>query len=265
MEYEESAMRCPKCAYVSFDHLEECIKCSRDLVPFREELNLMDFKPEVPFLLGSLVGEMQGGGVQRDLTLTQETELELGGLDMGLGTEGTIDMQDLEIPDETDSSKEVSLSEVALDDLETIESSALGDSGDFELNLDDMAEMGGEDKGLAEMGSEDADLAEMSTEDVGLVEEDEDFLGLEIETDESSEEDFGALEEVLTAEPTAEPESEELDPGAALEVDLNEDDLSELAKTLEVHFDSEAGEKKKVPGDDLALGQEEVVFEMEDE
>ena len=248
-------MRCPKCAYVSFDHLEECIKCSRDLVPSREELNLMDFKPEVPFLLGSLVGEMQGGGVQRDLTLTQETELELGGLDMGLGTEGTIDMQDLELPDETDSSKEVSLSEIALDDLETIESSALGDAGDIELHLDDMAEM----------GSEDADLAEMSTEDVGLVEEEEDFLGLEIETDESSEEDFGALEEVLTAEPAAEPESDELDPGAALELDLNEDDLSELAKTLEVHFDSEAGEKKKIPGDDLALGQEEVVFEMEDE
>ena len=105
---------------------------------------------------------MQGGGVQQNLSLTQETELELGGFDMGepAASEG-ISMQDLGDLTETDSSEEVSLSEIALDDLETIEASSMGDAG---IQLDDMADLGGEDESLSA--------------------EDEDFLGLEFEEDE---------------------------------------------------------------------------------
>ena len=218
-------MRCPKCAYVSFDYLEKCAKCSRDLMQSRADLNLLDFRPEVPFLLGSLVGEMQGGGVQQNLSLTQETELELGGFDTGepAASDGSIQMQDLGSLTETDSSEEVSLSEIALDDLETIEASGLSDAGIGEIKLDDMADLGGED----------ADLSP----------EDEDFLGLEFEADESSADDFGDLDEALTAEPAV--ESAEVDPGAALELDLDEDDLSALAKELEGHLDSEGEGKKK--------------------
>jgi hypothetical protein len=228
-------MRCPKCAYVSFDDLEKCAKCSRDLLPSREDLNLLDFRPEVPFLLGSLVGEMQGGGAQQELSLTQETELELGGFDMGepAASEGSISMQDLGDLTETDSSEEVSLSEIALDDLETIEASALGDAGAAEIQLDDMAELGGED--------------------VSLSAEDEEFLGLEIEEDELPADDFGVFDEALTAEP----EPTEADPGTALELDLNEDDLSALAKELEGHLDSEGEVKKKAGADDLELELED--------
>ena len=219
-------MRCPKCAYVSFDHLEKCTKCSRDLIQSREDLNLLDFRPEVPFLLGSLVGEMQGGGAQQDLSLTQETELELGGFDVGEPptSEGSINMQDLGEPTESDSSEEVSLSEIALDDLETIEASSMDDAGAGEIQLGDMADLGGEDAGLSA--------------------EDEEFLGLEIEADESDADDFGALDEALTAEPA------EADPGAALELDLDEDDLSALAKELEGHLDSEGEGKKKADADE---------------
>jgi hypothetical protein len=226
-------MRCPKCAYVSFDDLEKCAKCSRDLLPSREDLNLLDFRPEVPFLLGSLVGEMQGGGAQQELSLTQETELELGGFDMGepAASEGSISMQDLGDLTETDSSEEVSLSDIALDDLETIEASAMGDAGAAEIQLDDMAELGGAG----------ADLSE----------EDEDFLGLEIDLDESAGDDFGAFDEALTAEPA------EADPGAALELDLDDDDLSALAKELEGHLDSEGEGKKKAGADGLELELED--------
>ena len=237
MEYKEGAMRCPKCAYVSFDHLEKCAKCSRDLLPSRAELNLIDFRPEVPFLLGSLVGEMQGGGVQQNLSLTQETELELGGFDMGepASTEGSIDMHDLGDLTESDSSKEVSLSEIAMDDLETIEATALGGGGAAELQLDDMAELGGGDEGLSAA--------------------DEDFLGLEFETEDSSSDDFGAYEETLSASHATAPA--QADPGAALELDLNEDDLSALAKELEGHLDSETEGKRKAMDDELELDLED--------
>lgn len=226
-------MKCPKCGNVSFDHLDNCMKCSRDLSADRNELNLMDFRPEVPFLLGSLVGEMQGGGVQQDLSFTQETEIELGGLDMGepAASEGSINMQDLGDLTETDSSEEVSLSEIALDDLETIEASALGDAAVEELQLGDLAELSGEDAGPAEEG--------------------DGFLGLEFEEDESAADDFADLEEVLTSEPAS------ADQGDALELDLNEDDLSALAKELEGHLDSEEGGKKKGAVDDLELDLED--------
>ncbi|UCG22262.1 MAG: hypothetical protein JSU80_06720 [Deltaproteobacteria bacterium] len=218
-------MRCSKCGYVSFDHLNNCPKCSKDLSTVREDLNLLDFRPEVPFLLGSLVGEMEGGGGQQELSLTQETELELGGLGMGepSASEG-IDMGDLEIPSEDNSSDEVSLSEIALDDLETIEASSMGDAEGGELQLDD--------------------LAELSSGDSSAAEEDEGFLGLEIEADGDSFGDLGGFEDEISLEPEASAESATADPGAELELDLNDDDLSALAKELEGHLDSEGGEEK---------------------
>lgn len=233
--YKEGAMKCPKCGNVSFDHLDNCMKCSRDLSADRNELNLMDFRPEVPFLLGSLVGEMQGGGVQQDLSFTQETELELGGLDMGEppAVEGSIEMQEVGGATGAGFSDELSLSEIALDDLETIEASALGDAAGEELQL--------------------ADLAELSDEDAGLAEEDDGFLGLEFEEDESAADDFADLEEVLTPEP----EAASADQGDALELDLNEDDLSALAKELEDHLDTDEGGKKKRAVDDLGLELED--------
>jgi hypothetical protein len=238
--YKEGAMKCPKCGNVSFDHLDNCMKCSRYLSADRNELNLLDFRPEVPFLLGSLVGEMQGGGVQQDLSFTQETELELGGLDMGepFAPEGTIDMQEAEGATGADSSEELSLSEIALDDLETIEAAALGDVAAEELQLDD--------------------LAELSDEGAGPAAEDDGFLGLEFEEDESSADDFADLEEALTTELAAEPEAASADQGDALELDLNEDDLSALAKELEDHLDSEEDGKKKGAVDDLELELEDV-------
>ena len=232
-------MKCPKCGNVSFDHLDNCMKCSRDLSADRNELNLLDFRPEVPFLLGSLVGEMQGGGVQQDLSFTQETEIELGGLDMGEppAAEASIDMPEAEGAAGAGSSEELSLSEIAMDDLETIEASALGDAAAAELNL--------------------GDLAELSDEDAGPAEEDDGFLGLEFEEGESDADDFADLEEVLTSEPAAEPEAAPADPGDAVELDLNEDDLSALAKELEDHLDSEGGGKKKGAVDDLELELED--------
>jgi hypothetical protein len=217
--YKEGTMKCPKCGNVSFDHLDNCMKCSKDLSAERNDLNLMDFKPEVPFLLGSLVGEMQGGGVQQDLSFTQETEIELGGLDMGEtpATEGSLDMSGSEGAAGPGSSEELSLSEIAMDELETIEASALGDAAAEELNL--------------------GDLAELSDEGAGPAEEDDGFLGLEFEEGESAADDFPDLEEAVDLEPAA-------DPGDALELDLNEDDLSALAKELEDHLDPEEGDKK---------------------
>jgi hypothetical protein len=121
-----------------------------------------------------------------------------------------------------------------MDDLETIEASALGDAAMEELQLGDLADLSGEDAGMAE--------------------EDDGFLGLEFEEDEPGADDFADLEEVLASEP----EAASADSGDALELDLNEDDLSALAKELEDHLDTDEGGKKKGAVGDLEL-------ELEDE
>ena len=50
-------MKCPKCAYTSFDHNQVCPKCSKDISAEQRKLNLPPFRPAPPSLLGALTGE----------------------------------------------------------------------------------------------------------------------------------------------------------------------------------------------------------------
>jgi len=50
-------MKCPKCAYISFDHNQVCPKCSKDIGAVQRKLNLPGFRPDPPSLLGALTGE----------------------------------------------------------------------------------------------------------------------------------------------------------------------------------------------------------------
>ena len=76
-------MKCPKCGFVSFDYLDGCTLCGRKLSGVRQELNLSDVKPEVPFLLGSLIEDTMDdfAGDQETLSLTLEAELDFSGID----------------------------------------------------------------------------------------------------------------------------------------------------------------------------------------
>jgi hypothetical protein len=38
-------MRCPNCSYISFDYLDQCIKCGTDLTGERRHLNLPETRP----------------------------------------------------------------------------------------------------------------------------------------------------------------------------------------------------------------------------
>jgi hypothetical protein len=236
-------MRCPKCGYISFDHLANCNKCSRDLSDSRETLNLPDFEPQVPFLLGSLVGEMQGGGAayQQELSLTQETELELGGLEAPEleEMEETVEMESMRETLDTESSEELKLSEIDLDDLDTLEASETAAPG----------------AGQAQM----SELTELSAEGATSAEEDEELLGLDFDIDDASADDIDAFEETLAGEPAETPSMD------SLELDLNDDDLSELAKTLETHLEAEIGGKKKAGPDDASSEPGEVTLEMQDD
>ncbi|MBI4766892.1 MAG: hypothetical protein HY787_20255 [Deltaproteobacteria bacterium] len=39
-------MRCPNCGYISFDYLDQCVKCSTDLTEERQRLNVLEIRPD---------------------------------------------------------------------------------------------------------------------------------------------------------------------------------------------------------------------------
>ena len=46
-------MRCPKCGFISFDHLTSCTKCGKDVTEVASELQGTSIKVEAPMFLGS--------------------------------------------------------------------------------------------------------------------------------------------------------------------------------------------------------------------
>jgi hypothetical protein len=256
---KEGAMRCPKCGYVSFDYLARCKKCSRDLADARRTLNLIDAKPAVPFLLGSLVGAaVQDSGRERlsGLSLTQETELELSNLDMGAsspledtlekgGGDGGGSLKPLSTPAEPEPpSFELSLDDLTMEESpgET-EGAAKGQDGGI-LGLEiDMDETSGP-KAVAEGLKLDEAGPQAVAEGLKL---DEEALGT-------------AADELSLDTGTPEELAKELD----LDVDLKEDKLTTL--TMDFGRPSKPGSAPKGPAADDPMPElEAALLEMEKE
>jgi len=252
-------MRCPKCGYVSFDYLARCKKCSRDLADARRTLNLIDAKPAVPFLLGSLVGAaVQDPGRERlsGLSLTQETELELSNLDMRESSplEDTLDkgggdrggsLKPLSAPAEPEPpSFELSLDDLAMEESHGgTEAPAKGEDGGI-LGLDiDMDETTGPEavaKGFKlDEAAPEAVAKELKLDDEGPGTA-ADELSLDMDTPEAIAKELG------------------------LDVDVKEDKLSTL--TMDFGHAAESGPARKgSAADDPMPELEAALLEMDKE
>jgi hypothetical protein len=69
-------MKCTGCGFINFDHLSKCRKCGEDLSAVRKALGLMDFRPNPPFLLKSLLAE----GDQPAAEVSAEGRIPVAGL-----------------------------------------------------------------------------------------------------------------------------------------------------------------------------------------
>ena len=78
-------MKCPKCKYVSFDYNEVCPKCNKELASERKKMNLSGYKPNPPFFLGSLTGDLSDSrfGIEVGAIAGKE-EVEMKDLEMNL-------------------------------------------------------------------------------------------------------------------------------------------------------------------------------------
>ncbi|MBI1987436.1 MAG: hypothetical protein HYS70_03690 [Nitrospinae bacterium] len=71
-------MKCPKCGYVSFNYLERCKKCGRDLVAFKAEHNLWGIKPGTLNIYSSMQQAMEQGEPRPVPSIEDLTDLEEG-------------------------------------------------------------------------------------------------------------------------------------------------------------------------------------------
>ncbi len=251
-------MKCPKCGYISFDHHNACPKCKKDISEERGKLNLPDFTPSVPFLLGALTGmtddsimdiEIAASGVGHPAPAEEELEVEEHSASI---------LEDEDEDASIDHDLMISLDEEwsPLEEEEEVEESVLPESG-MDLDLE---------KGM-----------EMSEEAVGL-QDSEDLLGGESVLESSPldlPEDSGE-EEIIFDFDEPVPETDELEGPQASEETLisrQEDlsmDLGELSLDEEdltggiVMEDSpveEAESELEIDLDSIALDEEEDLLE----
>ena len=68
-------MRCPKCGFISFDHLTSCAKCGRDVSEVASELQGTSIKVEAPmFLSGALAAFSEAEESFEDHAMEAEVE-----------------------------------------------------------------------------------------------------------------------------------------------------------------------------------------------
>ncbi|MFH0780917.1 MAG: hypothetical protein V2B20_03060 [Pseudomonadota bacterium] len=67
-------MRCPKCGYISFDHLEQCLKCKKNIKAVSDTLHGTVFHVEVPNFLHVSKRRDEESGVDEAFTDTFESD-----------------------------------------------------------------------------------------------------------------------------------------------------------------------------------------------
>ncbi|MCP4340330.1 MAG: hypothetical protein GY799_15910, partial [Desulfobulbaceae bacterium] len=64
-------MRCPKCGYISFDHLDECLKCNKDIKKISNDLYGSAYNIPAPTFLKLQQEQTEEHAVQMNLASEQ--------------------------------------------------------------------------------------------------------------------------------------------------------------------------------------------------
>ncbi len=211
-------MRCPKCGYISFDHMDSCLKCTKQIIETTSDLRGTTFNAAPPSFL-SVFSENQ--------ELKQEPSA---------GDEyGEIGIADSDFDVSSDAEGDEAFGdELSFDEFDMGES--LPESGEHIGGNDDEIAMEDIDDDMTMDLGQFADELEDETEDETEDELADDFQGLAIDPDQIEDEldndqegidsNFGSLEDDFISEEVAEDESQN-----APAIDITEEltDITDLA------------------------------------
>ncbi|MBN1832500.1 MAG: hypothetical protein JW896_10340 [Deltaproteobacteria bacterium] len=176
-------MKCPKCSYISFDYNQVCPKCSKDISAEQARLNLPSFRPDTPFLLEMLIGEVDESGAGLDTG--EFSDIEGDTAEFGTGTDyfdsEAPDTEEIEFGDEDfgAAEDEGSLSTFDFEDLES-------DAGKAEATFDTSVTDFDLDGDLENIGETTGELTEEKIEETGIPFSEPDSQEDELDLDEES-------------------------------------------------------------------------------
>jgi hypothetical protein len=103
-------MRCPKCGYISYDHLTACAKCGRDVSELAAELQGTSIKTEAPMFLSGALGAFSGeevefsfeeeGEEEADISLAEAEAEEAATMEAGEDVDFDLGVEEAELPEE---------------------------------------------------------------------------------------------------------------------------------------------------------------------
>ena len=134
-------MRCPKCGFISFDHLTSCAKCGRDVAELAVELQGTSIKTELPMFLSGALGAFSG---EEETFEEQALDSEMEeGIDFDMEMEGEEEAVleeegedvDFSFEDEGEEEADISLAEAEAEEAASMETEGAGDV-DFDLGVE---------------------------------------------------------------------------------------------------------------------------------
>jgi hypothetical protein len=162
-------MRCPKCGYISYDHLTACAKCGRDVSELAAELQGTSIKTEAPMFLSGALGAFSGEEEETFEEQALEAEMEEG-IDFSIEEEG--DDVDFSFEDEGKEEADISLAEAEAEEASTME-----EGGDIDLDLGTEEEKLPEEEKTEALAAEAEEIEEAEEEEKGGVFEELDLSG----------------------------------------------------------------------------------------
>lgn len=190
-------MRCPKCGYISFDHLEECLKCNRNIKATSDALKGTVYNIAPPAFLKfeepDAVPE-ENGTIDPSVVVSAEADEELELTDEYLDDDLEILVKDSSEEFNLSDDTEIDGPDISLDDFPDDDEEE--DDGEIEIDMGQFEDTDGAESPVA--AEEEEDLAVMEDEiDISIPDELSDMSDLEPP---SAAEETSIVEDDLTAD-----------------------------------------------------------------
>jgi hypothetical protein len=179
-------MRCPKCGFISFDHLTSCASCGRDISEVASELQGTSIKVEPPMFLGGALAAFTSA---EDSSEEHAMDADDEGIDFNM----EMGAEEEEVPEMAAAEEEVDFNmEVAAEEEEGPEMAAAAEEVDFSFEEEAEEFQVAEETDISPEGADEEVLVmEEETEEVAAIEleADADEGGLEFDLDDFMEDD----------------------------------------------------------------------------
>jgi hypothetical protein len=242
-------MKCPKCKFITFDYFDTCPRCGKDMTAEKTRLNIFSIKPNPPFMLGSLTGDMSDSafGIEAlEQTKGEPESIEMKAeeiYDDGSELDITIDEKPVSEPDKD---LELDIDDIGMSpESKEVEPDFISDQNTTELKEESVV-----DEDVSEEAAQETELGKISdeldleSEDLELKIDLEDMKNLDkepsLDQDKPSESDEGDLE----LPPLGEEEEEEAAQEEEPEKDEEELDLASEDLELDLELDEDEDTEK---------------------